>query len=229
MKQTSAFPRIFPFALFMVFIGIGEALHGLESAGFISLDKTVYHYLYPVKTFAVLLALIFCWRHYDELSSSDFGSVRNTLLSLGTGLLVFILWINMDFPFAIIGSPQGFDPNVFADSPVRTGMISIRLAGAVIIVPVMEELFWRSFLVRYLIDKDYWQVPIGVFTVSSFGISSLLFGLEHNLFLAGIMAGICYNLLLYFTKSISQCILSHALTNLCLGIYVLSTGKWYFW
>lgn len=229
MKETSALPRIFPFALFMVFIGLGEVLQWLEKADFLSLDKAFYHYLYPIKTFAVLLALAFFWRRYDELLLKDLGHLRNTLLSLGTGLFVFVLWVNMDFPFAIIGSPQGFDPNIFADSSVRTAMILIRMAGAVIIVPVMEELFWRSFLARYLIDKDFWRVPIGVFTTSSFGISALLFGLEHNLFLAGIMAGICYNLLLYFTKSVSQCILSHALTNLCLGIYVLATGKWYFW
>ncbi|MGA7827253.1 MAG: CPBP family glutamic-type intramembrane protease [Geobacteraceae bacterium] len=56
-----------------------------------------------------------------------------------------------------------------------------------------------------------------------------MFGLEHNLFLAGIMAGIAYNLLLYRTKSLSACILAHGLTNLALGIYVLQTGKWYFW
>ena len=103
MKETSAFPRIFPFALFMVFIGIGEALRGLESAEFISLDKSVHYSLYPIRTIAVLLALIYFWRRYSEISLSDFGHIRNTLLSLGTGLLVFVLWVNMDFPFAIIG------------------------------------------------------------------------------------------------------------------------------
>jgi hypothetical protein len=53
--------------------------------------------------------------------------------------------------------------------------------------------------------------------------------MEHNLFLAGVMAGAAYNLLLYYTRSIAQCIVAHSVTNLALGIYVLATGKWYFW
>jgi CAAX prenyl protease-like protein len=60
-------------------------------------------------------------------------------------------------------------------------------------------------------------------------ICAVLFGLEHNLILAGIMAGVAYSLLLYWTKSIYQCILAHAVTNLVLGIYVLQTGYWQFW
>ena len=93
----------------------------------------------------------------------------------------------------------------------------------------MEEIFWRSFLIRYIISSDFEKIPIGRFTWSSFLISTVLFGLEHNLFLAGMMAGIAYNLLLYRTKSLAHCIFAHAVTNLLLGIYVLATGKWQFW
>jgi CAAX prenyl protease-like protein len=108
-------------------------------------------------------------------------------------------------------------------------MIGARLAGAVLLVPVMEELFWRSFLIRYLIETDFSKVPIGQFTWASCIITVVLFGLEHNLILAGIMAGLAYNLLLYFTRSIFHCTLSHAVTNLLLGLYVLQTGNWHFW
>lgn len=229
MTTAPALHRILPFALFMGFIGVGEVLRWAEDTGLLSLEDAAYYYLYPIKTFTVLIALTWFWRRYTEISFVDFRVPRNTIVSIATGLFVFVMWINMDYPFATIGTLQGFDPNIFTDSGVRMAMIIVRLTGAVIVVPVMEELFWRSFLVRYLVDKDYWRVPVGIFTASSFLVSSLLFGLEHNLFLAGIIAGICYNLLLYLTKSISQCILSHALTNLCLGIYVLATGKWYFW
>jgi CAAX prenyl protease-like protein len=93
----------------------------------------------------------------------------------------------------------------------------------------MEELFWRSFLIRYVISPDFSRVPIGMFTWSSFLITAVLFGLEHNLFVAGILAGIAYNLLLYYTRSLSACILAHAITNFILGVYVLQTGKWHFW
>jgi CAAX prenyl protease-like protein len=93
----------------------------------------------------------------------------------------------------------------------------------------MEELFWRSWLLRYIISQDFKSVEIGRFTLPSFLIGTVMFGLEHNLWLAGIMAGALYSLLLYRTKSLAQCIVAHAVTNLLLGIYVLQTGKWYFW
>ena len=105
----------------------------------------------------------------------------------------------------------------------------MRLAGAAIVVPIMEELFWRSFLIRYLINEDFSSIQIGFFTFKSCLITIVLFGLEHQFIIAGIMAGILYNLLLYRTRSIAACIASHALTNLLLGLYVLKTGAWRFW
>ena len=107
--------------------------------------------------------------------------------------------------------------------------ISIRLFGAVVIVPIMEELFWRSFLLRYLINTEFKQVTLGTFNWFSLVWTVLLFGQEHQRWLAGIGAGILYTLLLYRTKSLSACILAHAITNLALGIYVLLTGHWEYW
>lgn len=108
-------------------------------------------------------------------------------------------------------------------------MTAFRLFGAVLVVPVMEELFWRSFLIRYIITPDFTSVPVGCFSWPSFLIASVLFGFEHNLVVAGILAGIVYNLLLYCTRSLSSCIMAHSITNLALGVYVVNTGHWYFW
>jgi CAAX prenyl protease-like protein len=93
----------------------------------------------------------------------------------------------------------------------------------------MEELFWRSFMIRYIIDKNFDTVRMGMFTWGSFLITVVLFGLEHNYVYAGLMAGVVYNLLLYRTRSLAQCILAHAITNLALALYVVVTGKWQFW
>ncbi len=135
----------------------------------------------------------------------------------------------MAWDWATFGTLQGYDPTVFPDGITRSMLIGFRLAGASIVVPVMEELFWRSFLVRYLIDSDIKKVAIGQFTAMSCIVTIILFGMEHNFWLSGIIAGAVYTLLLYRTKSIAQCILSHAVTNFSLGIYVLNTGKWHFW
>jgi CAAX prenyl protease-like protein len=99
----------------------------------------------------------------------------------------------------------------------------------VLVVPLMEELFWRSFLLRYLIDQNFESVPVGSFTWPSFLVTTVLFGLEHHFLVAGMLAGAIYSLLLYRTRSLAQCVLAHAVTNLALAGYVLYTGNWYFW
>lgn len=221
--------RILPFGLFMLFIAIQQlAEWGLEQ-GIQLYEQKHLLYLYPLKTALVALLLIALWRNYSEINLADLKKLPATGASILLGLLVFVLWINMDWDFASFGASAGFDPTLITSDPERWMLIAFRLTGAAILVPIMEELFWRSFLLRYIIKSDFNAVRIGSYTLSSFLICAVLFGLEHSLILAGIMAGMAYSLLLYKTKSIAQCILSHGVTNLALGIYVLQTGSWMFW
>lgn len=109
-------------------------------------------------------------------------------------------------------------------------LAAIRLFGASIVVPVMEELFWRSFLIRWIINpEDFKNIPLGTFTLSSFAITVVLFGLEHHLWLAGMVAGAIYNGVLYKTRGLWPCVIAHAVTNLTLGIHVLITQEWQWW
>ncbi len=221
--------RIIPFAVFMLFIGLKEVLDWIVVKGWLELSPEQMLYLYPIKTVLVVGLLIVFWRQYKELDFSDFKNLTHTGASVLLGLLVFVLWINMDWGIATFGENKGFDPFLIADTGTRNIMIFSRIFGAALVVPIMEELFWRSFMLRYVITSDFMTVRIGTYTLTSFVICSVLFGLEHNLLLAGIMAGASYSLLLYWTKSIYQCILAHAVTNLVLGLYVLQTGYWQFW
>ncbi len=225
----SAWVRILPFAAFMFFIGIQQLIQYFIDNNYGTLTDTHLLYLYPVKIIVVTALLLYLFRYYDELKFGDFYNFPHTLLSVFTGLIVFVLWINMDWPFATFGEAQGFNPGLVDDSVIRGGLIFFRIAGAALLVPVMEELFWRSFLLRYIINSDFEKVQIGAYTMSSFSIGSVLFGLEHNLVLAGVVAGAIYCLLLYKTKSLAQCVLAHGITNLALGIYVLQTQSWQFW
>ena len=167
--------------------------------------------------------------HYHELKLKDLGNFPETLAACGVGLLVFVLWINMDWALGSSTLPQGFNPTLLPGQRIQISMVMIRIAGAVLVVPLMEELFWRSFLIRSIIDKNFENVRVGTFTRASFLFTVVLFGLEHNYLLAGIMAGVFYNLLLYRSRSIAQCVLAHTVTNLALAIYVVATGKWQFW
>jgi len=232
MKEGSAYSaraRYIPFAVFMAFIGIDEIVRFAASKGLLVLTETTLYYLYPVKALMVAVLLFHYRRAYTELSLKDLTRLPVTAAASLLGMLVFILWINMDWALPASGSPQGFNPTLLPDTAAQIVMTAFRIAGAVLVVPLMEELFWRSFLIRYIVDQDFEKVPVGRFTWPSFLITVVLFGLEHHFVLAGMVAGILYSILLYRTRSLAQCILAHAVTNLALAIYVITTGKWYFW
>jgi len=231
ITQKLWFPRVLPFLLFIAFIALAGFVDFLAS--YFPLLKTFTNYdeyfYYPVKTILIAALLMLFWKRYTEIDLRELRTLKNTLVGLLSGILVFLLWINMDWDFATQGEMEAFNP-FFFDSPLLiVFIIFFRLLGAAVVVPVFEEIFWRSFILRFIINPSFEEVPIGKFTWASFFISSILFGLEHNLYLAGIMAGAVYCLVLYYTKSLASTILSHGVTNLLLGIYVLTTSNWQFW
>lgn len=227
--NDKAWPRILPFALFMAVIGLEEGLRFMDGKAWISIQDSTFTLLYPLKPLGAVIALLLCRRAYAELRWADLTRGAHSLGSVALGLAVFALWINMDWTFGALSEPPGFNPNVLEPPGLRPAMIAIRIAGAVLVVPVMEEIFWRSFILRYVINPDFAKVPLGTFTWASFLTGAVLFGLAHHFILAGIMAGMAYSWLLYRTGSLAQCVLAHAVTNLALAAYVLSTGKWWFW
>jgi len=224
-----ALPRFLPFAVFMAFIGLDETLRTLIEHGFIKLEAAALYYLYPLKTVVAGYLLYRYRKEYDDLNFKELLMVPTTLIVSCVGVLVFILWIQMDWTLGASAPPPGFNPALLPGEVVRIVMTLFRIVGAVLVVPLMEELFWRSFLIRYIIDNDFKKVRIGTFTWGSFLLTIVLFGVEHNYIYAGIMAGAAYNLILYKTRSLAQCVMAHSVTNLALGIYVVFTGKWQFW
>jgi len=221
--------RYLPFAVFMAFIGLDEIIRLFSKYGFITVGETTLYYLYPLKVLVVACLLYRYRKEYQELKLKDLANFSTTFTVCISGLLVFFLWIHMDWTLGVAENPRGFNPTLLPCGWVRVVMTMFRVSGAVLVVPVMEELFWRSFLSRYIIDSDFKKVPLGSFSWASFLLTAVLFGFEHNYILAGMMAGIFYSLILYRTKSLAQCVLAHAVTNLALALYVLSSGKWQFW
>jgi CAAX prenyl protease-like protein len=224
-----AYYRYLPFAVFIGFIGLEELLRLLAGLGLINIESTTLYFIYPLKTLTIGCLLYKFRKQYNELAFRDLSNLLKSLTSVAVGLLVFALWVKMDWTLGAAGVAQGFNPTHLPGRITQITMISFRIAGAVLVVPLMEELFWRSFLIRHIIDKKFDSVRLGSFTWPSFLVISVLFGLEHHYILAGIMAGIFYNLILYKTRSLAQCVLAHTVTNLALAIYVVTTGKWLFW
>jgi CAAX prenyl protease-like protein len=108
--------------------------------------------------------------------------------------------------------------------------LAMRTAGAALLVPVLEELFWRGWMMRWLIDKEFLKIPLGTYVPSAFWIVALLFASEHGPYWeVGLAAGVIYNWWVIRTKNLADCILAHAVTNAVLSIYVLFTDQWQYW
>jgi uncharacterized protein len=219
--------RVLPFGLFMLFIGLEQLLRFLASKGLVNLSARDLLFLYPVRAVAVAVLLLFFLRAYTELRGRDLLRWKDTLLAVLVGIGVFLLWITMDW--TIGAHAPGYDPTLVDDPTMRVALISFRLFGAVLVVPLMEELFWRSFLLRFVIAHEFEKIPVGTFTWPSLLIVSVLFALAHHLIIAAFVTSVAYTLLLYRTRSIAQCTLAHAVTNLILGVYVMHTGSWQLW
>jgi CAAX prenyl protease-like protein len=152
-------------------------------------------------------------------------------LAIALGLAVAFLWVGLDGRYPIpkfLGTRTGFDPNVLPPA-ARWAFLAVRFAGLVALVPLIEELFWRSFLMRWVINPEFTQVPIGRVTPAAGAVTSGLFALAHPEWLPALLTGLAWAWLVWRTKSLSACVASHAAANLALGLYVVATGDWKFW
>ena len=79
-------------------------------------------------------------------------------------------------------SLEGFDPN-FAGAEYATAMLGLRMFGYAVSTPVFEEIFMRGFVMRvgevWGTDRDFRDVPIGLYTQRSFLITCGVFVLTH--------------------------------------------------
>jgi hypothetical protein len=158
------------------------------------------------------------------------------------GVLGIVLWIGLSelrleeqiskyLPGWLRPEPRvGFNPFQELKQPLAVwGFVIVRLLGLVVLVPLVEELFWRGFLIRWLISPEWEEVPIGQFSGVSFLGVTLLFTLAHPEWLAAAVYCALLNGLLYWKKDLWCCIVAHGVSNLLLGIYVLAMGAWRLW
>ena len=113
---------------------------------------------------------------------------------------------------------------------INTLFIVVRVLSSAILVPMLEELFWRGWLMRWLISKDFEKVPLGTYAASAFWIVAFLFASEHGPYWeVGLAAGIVYNWWLVRTRNLADCMLAHGVTNGALAAYVLAAGESQYW
>ena len=173
------------------------------------------------------------------LFSRPYLSFRPTApaASIGVGIAVFLIWVGPDLLFGyrhswpfenlLMGSAVTSIP-----PEVRANLLflAVRVLGTSILVPIVEELFWRGWLMRWLIDQNFLTVRIGTYAPSAFWIVALLFASEHGSFWeVGLAAGIIYNWWVIRTKNLADCMLAHLVTNAILAAYVIAAGQWQYW
>jgi uncharacterized protein len=164
------------------------------------------------------------------------GRPSKPLLSILIGISVFVVWVAPEtiapnwhhfilFDNPIMGRPTGNTPPASRSDPV---FLTFRIATSAIAVPILEELFWRGWLMRWMIDsRDFESVPLGTFQPAAFWVVAILFASEHGSFWdVGLAAGIVYNWWMIRTRNVWDCIIAHAVTNGILAAYVIGTGQW---
>jgi len=211
---------VVPFAVFIALIGLGLILPMPALAD-------------QVLRLAVMAVVLY----FVARPALDFH-VKEWSGSLLIGVAIFVLWIAPDLLFpsyrhsflfdnALMGAARSSMPEAARhDVPV----LWLRSLRAVLVVPIIEELFWRGWLMRWLIEPNFQRVPLGAYSAGSFWVVAIMFASEHGAYWdVGLAAGIIFNWWMIRTKSLGDLMLAHAVANACLSAYVVAAGKWEYW
>ena len=224
VSRSHSLPYAGPFVAFLILLGLSRWLPlppVAMQAGFAG---------------AMLAVLAILAR--PALSAPSALRLRNWPGSLLAGVFVFALWIAPDllipgyrhhpwFENSMLGTAQA---GLSAASQGNTAILWLRAFRAVAIVPLVEELFWRAWLMRWLISADFESVPLGAWSARAFWLVAILFASEHGSYWdVGLAAGLIYNWWMLRTRSLADLVLAHAVTNACLSLYIVWAGKWEYW
>jgi len=223
IRASPGLVRVFPFALFI-------ALTALQPYA----GETGQYWIYLLKT--VLVGAIL-WNSRALISEMRW---KISLEALIVGAAVFVLWIKLGDAVRAIGlgsfgewriSGKPWNPPAsYGSGSMMAGLfLLVRVVGSVLVVPPMEEVFYRSFVYRYIRNPHFESVPLGGFFWVPFVITSVLFGFEHREWLAGILCGFAYQGLVCWKKRLGDAITAHAITNGLLAFWVITRHQWQFW
>jgi CAAX prenyl protease-like protein len=215
--------RIAPFMLFVALLALRGAAPTDGSWGF----DTRWIYAWSLVGVGGLLLL---WRkEYGELAWQTLPDAREWGLAVAVGLAVFALWIHLDADWMTIGESSAAYAPLDADGNLIWPLLVTRWLGAALVVPLIEELFWRSFLMRWIQRPLFQALDPRQVGLRAILLSTFVFTLAHTLWLAAVLAGLAYAWLYVRTGKLWVAVIAHAVTNGVLGIWVVATRNWQFW
>lgn len=213
--------HVLPMLVFIALLALNAAARKIDNR----IWSPPEFWVYPTQTLLCAALLIWFRREYE------LERPRRLAFAALVAVVVFVLWISPQVFFRGAPRTAGFNPDLLITPAIYWPELTLRFVRLVIVVPFVEEIFWRGFLMRFLIDDNFDRVRFGTFSWLSFTIVTLAFALSHSAadWIAALLAGALYNALAYRTKSLASCIFAHALTNLLLGVWILQTKQWGFW
>jgi CAAX prenyl protease-like protein len=214
-RSSPIYVRVAPFIIFLILtfapmMGIGESWN---------------YWFYLIKT-AVGAWLIWEMRPFVAEMRWAF-SVEAVVV----GVAVFVMWVGTYqwFPHFKASGPEWNPHAQFGNnSTLAWTFLATRVLGMSLVVPVLEEVFWRSFLYRWFVRTDFQSMPLSQFHPTSFIVTSMLFGFEHPQWLAGMLCGFAFQWLVLRKNRIGDAITAHAITNFLLGVWVVWKHDWKF-
>jgi uncharacterized protein len=254
-KKSAAAAHVLPLALFML-LSLSMDAVAVENTELPWWQHAPEHWLYPLQ---VVLCACLLWtlrRHYRQYFSGSGGVFGLGKAAAGWAVLLGVVgiaaWVVPALLYerwtqagqepafwwewcGLTARREGFDPTLFAKQPWAYGLtVGFRFLRMVIIVPWVEELFWRGYLMRVCAVQDgadWRSVKFGTHTWSAFAVVVPLVVLAHAP--SDYAGALVWSLLMYGltirTRSLAACLLMHAVGNLLLGLYVLKTQQWGFW
>jgi uncharacterized protein len=212
---SAIYARVAPFAIFVVL----TACQGAFGPG-------GGYWLYLIKT---LVGVWLVWEMRPFVAEMRWAASWEAVL---VGVGVCVMWVGLDELYPKLGKPgEAWNPLVqFAGNPALAwGFVLTRILGSALVVPPLEEVFYRSFLYRYFVCTDFQSMSPRRFHGLSFVVTSVIFGMVHSQWMAGILCGMAYQWLVLRKGRLGDAMLAHGITNLLLGIWVVWKDAWQFW
>jgi CAAX prenyl protease-like protein len=214
--QSAIYVRVVPF---FVFLGITfcQKLN----------DHDAPYWFYVIKT---LVGAWMVWEMRPFVSEMRWA-VSWEAVVVGVGVCVMWIGINDWYPKFSEPGPVWNPFTIYGKgSAIAWMFVLVHLLGSTFVVPPLEEVFYRSFLYRYLVKLDFQAMPLNCFHALSFIVTSVIFGPgEHYQWLAGILCGMVFQWLVIRKNRLGDSMTAHAITNFLLGIWVIWKGDWKFW
>jgi CAAX prenyl protease-like protein len=216
LEDSSLKLRVIPFVVFVLPLGLQGPL-GLGSP----------FWIYVLRTCAGAALVWWMWPRVKEMRWAFSWE------AVVAGIAVFFLWIGLgDFvPKLLTAEGAGWNPHEVygAGSGLAWFFVIVRLVGSSLVVPPMEEVFYRSFFYRYMVRSEFMGVELKHFDLRALVVTSLVFGFAHHEWLAGIVCGLIYQGLVLRKGRLGDAMTAHAITNFLLGAWVIYRGAWHFW